>query len=65
MALQPAVDVGNVPVSDEMEQPCDSERDRRSEYDQNPSRVGSKIGNAHDLDRAGHLASTPGRGDQK
>jgi hypothetical protein len=65
MALQPAVDVGNVPVSDEMEEPCDSERDRGSEYDQNPPGVGSKFGNAHDLDRACHLASTPVRGDPK
>jgi len=32
MALQPGVDVGSVPISDEMEEPCDSERDRRSEF---------------------------------
>ena len=39
-------DVGSVPISDEMEEPCDSQRDRRSEYDQNPPWKGSKIGNA-------------------
>jgi hypothetical protein len=37
------------PISDEMEESCNSERDRRSEYDQNPPRVGSKIGNPRDL----------------
>ena len=40
MALQPGADVGSVPISDEMEEPCDNERDRRSEYGQNPPRVG-------------------------
>jgi hypothetical protein len=65
MALQPGVYVGSVAISDEMEEPGGGERDRRSQYDQNPARVGSKIGNAHDLGRACHLASTPVRGDLK
>jgi hypothetical protein len=65
MGPQPGADVGSVAISDEMEEPWDSERDRRSEYDQNPPRVGSKIGNAHDLRRACHLVSTPVRGDPK
>ena len=61
----PYLTTGSVPISDEMEEPCDSERDRRSEYDQNPPGMGSKIGNTHDLRRVCHLASTPVRGNPK
>jgi hypothetical protein len=45
-AFLAVVVIGNVTVSDEMEEPCDSERDRGSEYGQNPPGGGLEVRHA-------------------